>query len=504
LSARSVPDELHERLVKLSHGHPLALTLMSEVKDNQVTERVLEDMPELLGELVARFVADVPSAKHRQALELCAHVRFTSESLLRAVVDDAQGPELFAWLRGLSFMTQSREGLWPHMLARDVIDSDLRWRDPECYRQQHLAAFDFFAERLHKGPLGEKERRFFDFLYLGRASALMRGMFNFDALGSGWADAPASFERQALLELAKHQEGPENLPIVKHWLDTQPGAFVVLRSPLGEPCLFFVHLVLDALREEDARADPAIASIRRYIDGCGGLGSDERIVVSRFGVSGDDGTGDGRLRHMRPLLLWLTTPKLAFSFSALRQAELWAPGMRLAMHEPVAEAGFKINDRQQVVFGHDWRARPMARWLALLVERQLATSEDALALPSVPQYLKLARADFEEAVKNALRNLSQHDALSSNVLLGTRMLAAEDGANAETLRALIDKALASLSEHPRDAKLLRALEVIYVRPAPTQEAAAERLGVPFSSFRRHLKKGTERVIEWLWQREQRS
>ena len=36
---------------------------------------------------------------------------------------------------------------------------------------------------------------------------------------------------------------------------------------------------------------------------------------------------------------------------------------------------------------------------------------------------------------------------------------------------------------------------------PTQEAAAERLGLPFTTYRRHLGAGIERVCEELWHRE---
>jgi hypothetical protein len=35
-----------------------------------------------------------------------------------------------------------------------------------------------------------------------------------------------------------------------------------------------------------------------------------------------------------------------------------------------------------------------------------------------------------------------------------------------------------------------------------QEAAAERLGLSFSTYRRHLTAGVDRLIEWLWQQEQ--
>ena len=48
---------------------------------------------------------------------------------------------------------------------------------------------------------------------------------------------------------------------------------------------------------------------------------------------------------------------------------------------------------------------------------------------------------------------------------------------------------------------MRALERTYLRPAPTQEAAAELLDLPFSTYRGHLTRGVERVVDWLWQRE---
>jgi hypothetical protein len=37
-----------------------------------------------------------------------------------------------------------------------------------------------------------------------------------------------------------------------------------------------------------------------------------------------------------------------------------------------------------------------------------------------------------------------------------------------------------------------------VRPAPTQEAAAEVLGLPFSTYRRYLAKAVERLTDVLW------
>jgi hypothetical protein len=59
----------------------------------------------------------------------------------------------------------------------------------------------------------------------------------------------------------------------------------------------------------------------------------------------------------------------------------------------------------------------------------------------------------------------------------------------------------ALRQHPKDDKLLRAVERTYLSPAPTQAAAAEVLGLPFSTYRRHLSQGVERIVTRLWDHE---
>lgn len=45
------------------------------------------------------------------------------------------------------------------------------------------------------------------------------------------------------------------------------------------------------------------------------------------------------------------------------------------------------------------------------------------------------------------------------------------------------------------------LERTFLAGAPSQEAAAEVLGLPFSTYRRHLAGATDRLIDVLWGRE---
>ena len=71
----------------------------------------------------------------------------------------------------------------------------------------------------------------------------------------------------------------------------------------------------------------------------------------------------------------------------------------------------------------------------------------------------------------------------------------------EALRLLIEEAVERLAASPRDAAYIRALEATYIKPAPSQALAAERLDLPFSTFRRHLGRGIELIVEALWEQE---
>jgi hypothetical protein len=115
----------------------------------------------------------------------------------------------------------------------------------------------------------------------------------------------------------------------------------------------------------------------------------------------------------------------------------------------------------------------------------------------------LTRTDFEAAARDALRAWRRPDLLAVNPLVHSRMVTAVDahGDRAETLRGVLRSALDAMGEDPRELKAYRALTATYLGTAPTQEAAAERLGLPFSTYRRHLNRGLEVLNNLLWRRE---
>ncbi|HEY2618416.1 MAG TPA: hypothetical protein VGI78_13840 [Acetobacteraceae bacterium] len=116
----------------------------------------------------------------------------------------------------------------------------------------------------------------------------------------------------------------------------------------------------------------------------------------------------------------------------------------------------------------------------------------------------LTRAEFDTGVRDALRHYTRTDLLMGNPLLRARLVA-RSGAETVTgqhLRQTLAEAAETLFANARDQKLHRVLDLTYFNPAPKQEAAAERLGLPFSTYRRHLASGVERITEWLWHQEQ--
>src|SRR4051812_34987406 len=116
----------------------------------------------------------------------------------------------------------------------------------------------------------------------------------------------------------------------------------------------------------------------------------------------------------------------------------------------------------------------------------------------------LTRSDFSGAIRDALRSYVQTDLLAGNALLEAQVVArgTPGTATPQALKALLAETAESLFAGGRDQKVYRGLQLTYFDPAPQQEAAAGRRGLPFTTYRRHLAGGIERLTEWLWQQEQ--
>lgn len=101
-------------------------------------------------------------------------------------------------------------------------------------------------------------------------------------------------------------------------------------------------------------------------------------------------------------------------------------------------------------------------------------------------------------MRAALRDLHRDDRLAASPLLGSRLADGQEGCGVAGLRGTLLRGVAAVGRRPRGAGLQRVLDRTFVRAAPTQEAAAEVLGLPFSTYRRHLATALDELVELLW------
>jgi hypothetical protein len=512
LNARGVPDVQHLPVLAFTHGHPLALALVADVlaQDDDPASFNPERVPDVVRVLLERFVRQTPSPRHRDALEICAHVRVTTEALLAEALGAEDAHELFEWLRGLSFIEQGPQGLFPHDLAREVLEADLRWRNPEGYREVHRRVRNPIVRRLREAQGMEQQRAAFDLLYLHRNNPIVRPIHDWEALAAGYAEPATTTDIPAIIALVRRHEGDDSARIAAYWFERQPQAFTVCRGPAGQVTGFVAALLLQQATPEDLAADPAIEAAWRFARRYGQVRPGEELVYHRFQMGHDTYQSVSPAMNLMAMTCarhWVSNARLAWSFLAVADPADWHLVFTYLNLRSSPEAGFTVGGRRYTVYTHDWRAEPAYVWLDLMGEREIATDSTVEQVETTPPapLVVLSEPEFAEAVRQALRDYTRSTVLAANPLLRSRLATEHAGGTPTpaTLQVLIREAAQTLRTNPKDEKLYRAVHRTYLEPAATQELSAELLGLPFSTYRRHLSAGLARITAWLWQRELR-
>ena len=507
LQACGVDPARQEQLVELAHGHPLGLSLLADVVVRGGEAAADPLTPDLVGTLLQRFVEIVPSGLHRRALEVCAPARVTTEALLREVLGLEDAHELFTWLRELSFVESGPEGVFPHDLAREALEADLRWRDPEGYRRVFRGVRGHINGRLQTSRGEEQQRAIADAKYLFRRLPGVGSPVDWEAWGQQYPEPARPGDREPLLDLVLRWEGEASAAIAARWWERQPEGFFVVRGQDGVIGGFLALLDLTRASKQDIEADPGARAAWDFAMRHAAPRPTDMVTQSRFIVDREAYQGPSATLNATPILTmqrYLGTPNLAWDFLALAEPERWDAYFAAADLPRAAGADFWVGGRRYGLFAHDFRQIPGDALLELVTERALAHDLTPSSPTVQPLLLVLSQPEFDDAARQALRDLRRPDLLSRNPLLRTRLVrdrAGDEEPVAATLEALVGAAVETLREHPRDDKLWRAVERTYVRPAATQERAAAALGLPFSTYRRHLTLGVDRVVAWLWDQE---
>jgi hypothetical protein len=485
LSARQVPRADRTRILSIAAGNPLALHLCASLaRSAGPAATAWAPTPDVVATLLTRLIGAVPGPAHRRALEVCAHAWITTEELLRAVLD-ADAGELFEWLRRQPYIESTPLGLRLHDPIRTLLDDDLRWRDEQSYRQIH--------DRL-LAHLLDRARRTTGDAVPPALQALHHALWNreMDLDGDLYASPATPADHDTIRRMARDTDGP----LVDYWLARQPESFELYRrSADDEPISYRADLHFTERDDDEVHADPVLAEVWRQVDAAP-LRPGEVIRVVRFvhPMIPDRPPAITALTANRQFIAWVRGPDAAWTFVVEGD-----PGEFTGHHpadRPVVADGLRL-------YGHDWRARPRTAWVGRVswytLSGEMTTSE-----PRAAEITVLSQADFATAVRDALRDWRRPAALANNPLTGVRLVRDRSGGDRpapDVLRELLDEAVAQLRHDPRERKLHRVLKATYQHRAPSQEAAAEELGLPFSTYRRHLSRGVEHLTDLLWQRE---
>ncbi|MFH8798064.1 ATP-binding protein [Streptomyces sp. NPDC017936] len=504
LERRGMAPAQREAVLAFAGGHPLALSLAASVAlAGAADASEWFPGPDVIASLLSALVGELPSRDHRLALETAAHALTTTETLLGEVIGEDRAGEMFAWLRSLPFAEYGRQGLFLHELVSEVLDHDFRWRDPDGYEQMHVRTGHYLLQRARTASEPEAMGAIRALTYLKRYGPMGTYFKRIDREGDAYEDVLRPADHEQAVRMTLETEGPRSADIVRFWLQEQPGAFRMYRSAqTGELVAFMLWLRLTD-PQVGITLDPVVTQAWAHVAQRGPLLADQHMLMSRFmiypGAYGQI-SSVGHLMQLRICSDWIRSRGLAWSFITTPDAELWGPLMHHLGHEEMFRTPWE-QERTFTTFACDWRVTPLEIWFDRTQPGALAEAPAAPERDEASQKA-LLKTEFDTAVRQALRDLHRLDALHGSALLSSRLSArfgwAAQPDPAEGLRSTLVSAMEELKRDPRSGKQYRALAATYLSRASTQEAAAARLELPYSTYRRHLAEGHRRLCELLW------
>jgi len=394
LHSRGVPVQARESVLSRVGGYPLALSLAAEVaRHSDPRATTWSPNQDIIETLLNQLVGAVPSPTHRFALHVCAHAYVTTQELLRVIMPGYDAAELFSWLRVQPFIESGPAGLYPHDIVRDVLDADLRWRDPAAYESIHrgirMHVLDGLSARGTDGAATVASMR--SVRHLLRHSGVPTQYLTAHGESAAEESRLRPSDRAAVLAMAASTEGPESARIVEFWMRRQPSAFSVYRHrATGSPVAFMSWLKLRKRRDLEIESDPVVAAAWEHTQRTAPVRSGDHISVARhliYPACYMRPSPVMDLMQVRMLGGYLGEPDLAWSYVAVANPELWQPWMAYLNLTRVPHSP-SVDGHQFGVYGHDWRLEPPEAWRDRHVVHELWGSDlsplTSLGQPQAP------------------------------------------------------------------------------------------------------------------------
>jgi hypothetical protein len=494
LAHAGVAPLIRPHLVTLGRGHPLTMALLADIAATGQAPDTLADAPDLISTLMESFICEAPSEAHLTGLATCAIAWLTTEDLLTQMVG-TESATVWRWLARRPFITASPRGLFTHDLTRDVLDAEFARRAPERYRTYRRAIHAHTVTGLRAATGLDRQRHAQQLFFLLRKSPFASSVSALRARGSATIVQAHPDDHDQVCSIIERFEGPASARLAQAWLAEQPDRLSVVRTSDG--IVGFVHRLWCPGGGAMEDRDPVVRAVLEYIAREGPLRAGERVGIARFCAGARNHQRDpyAMLAANVTHLIDLLTGPSAWSVFISVDTEHTGLFARYLAFTPLVEVD--VDGLRHVAYGIDWRRVPIDTWLDLMLER--GDSGETGPPPTVSiRPPPLDRPHFGAAVKAALQTLRRHDQLATNPLIGSVLASTATGPTTGQLQATIEDAVASLGDQPRGDQLRAVLDRTYLRAAPTQEAAAEVLDLPFSTYRRYLAKALDQLTDLLW------
>jgi len=510
LIRRKVPVTEIDKILDFTHGHPLALCVVADMYD-QHPERLFnpEDSPDIVHTLLERFVQKAPSPAHRIALEICAIANITTESLLKQAMEVEDASELFEWLQDLSFIESNNRGLYPHDSAREALSTDLAWRNPDWNKELHNRIRKYYIKKLDTATPDEKRYLLYLLAYLHRNHPMVKPYLEWQQGTAYWIENMKAGDIPLLHKMVEQNEGKASAKTFLYWATHKASTVRVYRNSIEKPAGFLLYVELNKLEKEEETGDEMVEKIRNYCNKQLGLRKGELATVFRYWMVADTYQQVSRLQSSIFLTLtqYYFTPNLAVHFLNCVNPEFWSVLLNFSDLHSVKELEYKLNNNNYGFFMHDWRQTPPAAWLEIVGNRENSQKvDDTFETPRL-QLMILSEDEFESSVYQALKEYQSEKRLASNPLIKSKLVLNNAEGNEETailvaaLKDCIAEACDSIKDSPKEEKFFRVIFRTFINPVGSQEAVADYLNLPFSTYRRYLRKAVNLVTEYMWAKE---
>jgi hypothetical protein len=190
---------LMDQILIATQGHVLGLSLAADLA-LRLELSSLDAAPEwrLVVRTLAARLDETADLAVREILESAAVVREFDEATLLAIGGATVQQGAFARLCGLSVVQPTANGLALHDDVRQILEDDLRWRDPERHRDLRRRATDYYRERSSRATPTERGRLACDRLFLSDDRALRKVLFGLDGASTVRLESPRAADRPAI------------------------------------------------------------------------------------------------------------------------------------------------------------------------------------------------------------------------------------------------------------------------------------------------------------------